>query len=63
MRRENRWRSFWLLISAVGSIIGWHATAHAMAKNPFSGATSITVSMKKQHHHWPTHHRHGERRD
>jgi hypothetical protein len=54
VKRENRWRSFWLLIAAVILIIGWHATAHAMAKSPFSGATSMHVTMKKQH--WPGHH-------
>jgi hypothetical protein len=54
MRRENRWHSFWILIITVAAIIGWHATAHAMAKNPFSGAKSMHVTMAKQHH-WPGH--------
>lgn len=55
MKRENRWHSFWLLIATVSTIIGWHATADAMAKNPFSGARSMHITMAKQHH-WPGHH-------
>jgi hypothetical protein len=51
---KTRWHSFWLLIMTVAVIIGWHAVAHAMARNPFSGAKSMHVTMAKQHH-WPGH--------
>ena len=59
MNRENRWRSFWLLVVAVVIIIAAHAMARA-DQNPFSGARSIHVTMTKQHH-WPGHHRPGRR--
>jgi hypothetical protein len=59
MNRENRWRSFWLLVVAVVIIIAAHAMALA-DQNPFSGARSIRVTMTKQHH-WPGHHHRARR--
>jgi hypothetical protein len=54
MNRENRWRSFWVLIAVVVIIIAAHAMARA-DQNPFSGARWIKMTMTKQHH-WPGHH-------
>jgi hypothetical protein len=60
MKRENRWRSFWVLIVVVIVVILSHVFARA-DQNPFSGARWISVTMIKQHH-WPGHHHHRVKR-